>query len=443
MYQAVHATTTIDSITAYTPFIRPITSPLQLPPKKGMPTSPSERRPSDFLGSNLETTDMDPDLMFASASMGGYFQLPDWNASSMAVHEYEIATPYEDDPQAERLILRRSVAWDGTGFVPGGEEGIGGATIAVCGREGVGEMVSPRGPGLGLRKRRFSARVGEGFADFREAVKKRAGSWSWRRDSVMVPRQGRALRGRVDESSSTIVSPGSGERSRDGGDELSGEDEMISRGHQARPWVRGGRRKSAPARRVSEGNSMPVRRRQTLPAPPSKLSIRDKNYLKRDEEQQFRDGSPRRRLATLERRLRIAEQEGDFDTAAIEKTYKKPHRRLNSECSQQSQASVKLKTKLAKKQAKSNKTFRRAQESRENESPISKVFNRILRRNSRGKELMVESAPASALGSSGGDAISAASSSVWSEDSIERSRGLSVQAVVHIGRAARMAPVPF
>ena len=383
--------------------------------------------------------------MFASASMGGYFQLPDWNASSMAVYEHEIATPYEDDPAAERLVLRRIVAMDSSGgFVPSGEGGIGGSTVAVCGRGGVGGMVPPRGLGLGLRKRRFSARVGEGFADFREAVKKRAGSWSWRMDSVVVPpRQGRVLRGRVDESCSAIVSPGSGERSRDGGDELSGEDELRSRVRQARPWVHGGRRKSALVRRVSGGNAMPTRRRQTLTAPPYKLPRRDKNYLKRLEEHHFRDASPRRRLAALERRMRIAEQEGDFDTAAIEKTYKKPHRRLNSECSRQSQASVKLKTKLAKKQAKSNKSFRRAQESRENESPISKVFNLILRRNSRGKEVAVESNPASGLESSGDDVSSAASSSVWSEDSIERLRGLSVQTVVHIGRAARLAAVPF
>jgi hypothetical protein len=379
---------------------------------------------------------MDPDLMFTSASMGGYFQLPDWNASSMAVHEYEIATPYEEDPEAERLVLRRSVARDAGGFVPGGGEGVGGSTVAVCGREGVGEMVSPR-------KRRLSTRVGETFAGFGKAVKRRTGSWGWRRDSV-VPRQGRALRGRVDGSSSMIVSPGSGERSRDGGDELSGEDDLSRRrGRQARPWVRGGRRKSAPTGRVSGGNVMPARHRQTLPAPPSKLSVRDKDYLKRREEEEFRNASPARRLATLERRMRMAEREGDFDTAAIEKTYKKPHRRLNSECSQQAQASVKLKTKLAKQQAKLDKKFNRAQESRENESPISKVFNRILRRNSRGKEAMVESDLASALRSSGEDLISGASPSVWSEDSIERLRGLSVQTVVHIGRAARLAPVPF
>lgn len=386
--------------------------------------------------------------MFSSASMGGYFQLPDWNASSMAVHEYEIATPHEGDPpETERLILRRSVArnaygWS-FGFVPGGEEGVGGTTVAVCGREGIGEMVSPPRRGLRLGKRRFSARVGEGFADFKDAVKKRAGSWIWRRDSAVPPRQGRALRGRVDESSSAIISPGSGERSRDGGDELSGEDDPIRRRREARPWIRGGRRKSTPTRRVYGDNVVPARRRQTLPAPPSKLSKRDKNYLKRLEEQHFRHASPRRRLVALERRMRIAEQEGDFDTPAIEKTYKKPHRRLNSECSQQSQASVKLKTKLAKKRAKSDKTFRRAQESRENESPISKVFNLIFRRNSRGKQVAVESNAASALGSSSDDASSVAAESVWSEDTIERLRGLSVQAVVHIGRAARLAPVPF
>ena len=103
----------------------------------------------------------------------------------------------------------------------------------------------------------------------------------------------------------------------------------------------------------------------------------------------------------------------------------------------------KLKTKLAKKQARSDKTLSRAPESRENESPISKVFNLIFRRNSRGKQVAVESNAASALGSSSNDASSGAAESVWSEDTIERLRGLSVQAVVHIGRAARLAPVPF
>lgn len=86
--------------------------------------------------------------MFSSASMGGYFQLPDWNASSVAVHEYEIATPHEGDPpETERLVSRRSVARNADGgsfgFVPGGEEGVGGTTVAICGREGIGGMVSP------------------------------------------------------------------------------------------------------------------------------------------------------------------------------------------------------------------------------------------------------------------------------------------------------------
>ena len=403
-----------------------------------MPASPSERRPSDFLGNALETTIMDPDLMFASASMGSYFPLPDYaynyNASSTAVHEYEIGTPDEDDPEAERLMLRRTIGREGVR--PRGDSLAGESMVAVFG-----------GEGTGLGKRRFS-KFGETFVDLGKAVKKRAGSWSWRRDSV-VTTPGRALRGRVDESSSAIVSPGSGERSRDGGDEGSGGDEADRGGRRARPWVRGMRRKSAPTGLVLGGNVAPAQRRQTLPAPPPRpmLKTYDSDEQKRLEEEQFRVAGPHRRLMVLERGVRIAEQEGAFDTTAIEKSYKKPHQRLNSECSQQSQASMKLKVKLAREQAKSDKNFRRAQEGGDKESPISKVFNRIWRRNSRGKDVAVQSHPASGLGSSGDDVSSGAAPSVWSEDTIERLRGLSVQAVVHIGRAAQLAahlaPVPY
>ena len=413
-----------------------------------MPPSPSYRRPSDFLGSNLETTDMDPDLMFSSASMGGYLQLPDWNASSTAVHEYEIATPDEDEPEAGRLMLRRTFARVGARLsVPLWDSWAGESTVAVCGSCVMGEFSSSRGQGLGLGKRRFSARVGEGFAGFGRAVKRRTSSWSWRRDSVMPPRQGRALRGRVDGSSSSIASPSSGERSRDGDDELSGGDELVRRGRQSRPWIRGLRRKSTQTGPVSGRVVVPSQRRQTLPVPPKKLLTYNKNYLKRLEEQEFRDASPERRFVLIERGLRIAEAQGAFDTAVIEKAYKKPHQRLNSECRQQSQASIKLKVKLAKKAAKSDKKFRQRQESRDNESPISKVFNKLWRRNSRGQEAMVESDPASGLRSSGNDASSDASQSAWSEDTIDRQRTMSIEAVVHIGRAvglaAQQAPVPF
>jgi hypothetical protein len=402
-----------------------------------MPTSPSSRRPSDFLGSNLETTDMDPDLMFSSASMGGYFQLPDWNASIMAVHEYEIETPYEDDPEAERLILRRAFAReDGRIF---GDSWAGESTVAVCQREARDEIE----PSRGLGKRKMS-KVGETFAELGKAVKKRADSWSWWNDSVMATRQGRALRGRVEESSSRIVSPSSEERSRDGDDELSVRDDAIRRERVTRPWIRRGfglRRKSTQTGLVSGGIVVPAQRRQTLPAPPPQpmLLPYDSDVAKEYEKIHFSRDNPQRRLAEMERGVRIAERDGAFDTAAIETSYKKPHRRLNSECRQQSQASAKLKIKTARAAAKSDKEFRRAQESRNNESPIAKVFNRIWRRNSRGTEVMVESDPASGLE----DSSSGATGSAWSEDTADRLRTTSIQAVVHIGRAARLASVPF
>jgi len=190
----------------------------------------SERRPSSFLDANLDATEMDPDLMFASAVMGGYagyFHLPDWNnASTMAVRDYEIATPYDDndDPgvEAERLLLRRSSAVPERSSV--GETVVGETVVAVaaCGSEDLDVGISPR-------KRRLSARVGEVFGGFGKAVKRRAGSWGWRRDSVALLFGGRRdgerdSSSRSSRSSSLIVAPGSGERSRDGDDEGSGGD---------------------------------------------------------------------------------------------------------------------------------------------------------------------------------------------------------------------------
>lgn len=403
-----------------------------------MPPSPSSRRPSYFLGCNLETTDMDPDLMFSSASMGGYFQLPDWNASSMAVHEYEIETPYEDDPAAERLILRRAFAREDGRIVTVGSSLPGQSTVAVQVSDVMGEIGSSRGMG----KRKMS-RVGETFVELGKAVKKRADSWSWRKDSVVVARQGRALRGRVDGSSSRIVSPSSGERSRDGGDELSVRDKVVRRERRMRPWMsRDLRKRSTQTGPVSGGIVVPAPRRQTLPAPPPPqpmLLPYDSDVAREYEKKFFSRDNPQRWLAKMERGVRIAERDGAFDTAAIEKSYKKPHRRLNSESNQQSQASAKLKVKTARAAAKSDKEFRRAQEGRDKESAISKVFNQIWRRNSRGNEVMLASGQASGLENS----ISGATGSAWSEDTADRMRTMSIQAVVHIGRAAQLAPVPF
>jgi hypothetical protein len=110
----------------------------------------------------------------------------------------------------------------------------------------------------------------------------------------------------------------------------------------------------------------------------------DSDVAKEYEKKFFSRDNPQRWLAEMERGVRIAERDGAFDTVAIEKQYRKPHRRLNSESSQQSQASAKLKVKTARAAAKSDKDFRRAQESRNDESPISKVLSRVWWRNSRG-----------------------------------------------------------
>ena len=365
--------------------------------------------------------------MMAAADTGGYFLLPEYNASTTAVREYEVAAPYEDE-EAQRLLLRRTRAR--RVLAPAAVEDClaGESTVAVCGSDAVGEANSQIG-----RKRRLSSRVTETLADFSKAVKKRADSFPWRKDSVVPPAV--LLGARVNESS-PVASPGSGERSRDGDDELSSGDEQIFRGRRLRPGNRHMRR-SAQTGPVSR-----AQHRHVLPAPQPMLPTDDNDELERqEEEQQFIRENSSHHLVMMEREVRIAERQGAFSAAAREKTYKKPHQRLGSECSQQSQASVKLKAKVAKAKAKSDKEFRRWSEGRD-ESPISKVFSKLWRKNGRGKESMMESDPPSELESSAEGPTSSAtqsSGSVWSEDSVNGRRGDNVEAAVHAGRAARQA----
>jgi hypothetical protein len=398
----------------------------------------SERRPSSFLGGNLDTTEMDPDLMMASAEMGGYFQLPEWNASNTAVHEYEVAEPYEDE-EAERLLLRRTKARRSLCPVAVEHSLAGESTVAICSSEAVGRR---------SRKRRFSSRVGEGLKDLEKAVKKRTDSWSWRKDSMALapssPPPAAALLGeRFEESASSEGgSLGSGERSRDGDDEMSSGEEQVFRRRQTRSWNLFARRpvQTGP---VSGGNGGRAHNRQVLPVQPPVLLAHNHEQL------QLTYDIPRLDLAIMERGVRIAERQGAFSSATREKTFKLPHRRLGSESSQQSQASIMLKTKLAREKAESDRQFRRLSEDRD-ESPVRKVFNKLWRRNGRGKESVVESAAPSSLESSAENFTSSATQSsgeVSREDRADRQRGDNVEAAAHAGRAVQQgvahAGMPF
>jgi hypothetical protein len=222
------------------------------------------------------------------------------------------------------------------------------------------------------RKRRFSTKIGEKCADFGKAVKKRTHSWTSRKDSVAPP--GLLLGATVDESSPD-ASPGSGESSRDGDDERSNENELISRERRTRLGNLHARR-PAQTGPFSGWNVEHAQHRQVLLAQPRIFLGHNRKVVERQDEDMLTYDNPRRDVALIERRLRIAERQGAFSSTTREETFKKSHRRLGSESSQQTMASIKLKTKLAKAKAKSDKRFRRWSEDRD-ASPVRRIFNKL------------------------------------------------------------------
>lgn len=394
----------------------------------------SERRPSSFLGSNLDSVDMDLDLLLSSANVG-YLQLHDYNASNTAVHEYE-ATLYEDE-DAGRLMLERTRPRQAMGPAVEDSSELE-SNVSVCGSD----ATEPTGSWPEQKKRRLSERISETY----KAVKKRADSWSWRRDSVAQQPPALLLSARVDDSSSA-VSPGSGEQSRDADDELSSEDEQLfltlrpRRRSEARDYGEGGAAQTAP---VVERQPERIEYQYPRAVPPQIVTYDEDDVHLWQEQQRVMRGDPQLRLTMMEREVRIAEREGAFTPAARERNFKRVQR-LRSESSEQSQASVKYKARVARAQTKSDKRFQRWKEGRE-ESPISKVFNRVWRRNGRGKESMMESDPASELLSSAEESSSSGSQSsvsAWSEDSVDRCGGDNVEAARFAGRAMQQAPMSW
>lgn len=433
----------------------------------------SDRRPTSFLGSNLESTEMDPDLMMSMADMG-YFQNPVWsNASTTALHEYEYefqGASYEDD-EAERLLRRRStveeaeardVEWESNRSVWG----------SVAASSAIGPEVGPQPMRM---KRRWSTRLSEGFAGFGRAVKKRADSWSWRKDSVAtasaaprVVEEGLRRDGRSSSLISLLV--GSGERSRDGGDELSSEDDLFNYTMCARRHtVQGGRDQSQSQSRMTRlpwAGNHPGRRRATQTAPvreeeestervrfhyarsavPQQPLPVDELQRQIEEHERFKHISTQQQMAMMARKLRIAEHEGAFSEVARDRPFRRTYYRLRSEGSIQSQASMGLKVKLAKKQKKLDAQFQRWREGEGDASPISKVFRRVWRRRSGGgerEEMVVAEGWSPLMRSDGESNDASASESGPSGSNSDERREDNAEAARYAGGAMQQAPRPF
>jgi hypothetical protein len=442
------------------------------------PHERSERRPTSFLGGNLDTTDtdMDPDLMVSFAD-AGYFQNLRWNASTTAVRELEVA-PYEDE-EAERLLRKKSKArmfWKRRSVAPARVVESDDATDA---ESAVADWASDMATvatshAIEPMKRRWSTRLSETFFDFGRSVKKRTDSWSWRKDSVaMPPPSAPVVHVGVTTDGHSSSSPGSGEGSRDGGDERSSEDELLNstlpldeRGRSLHIRERGGisRLPWPPVRPKGKG------RAQTAPAPvaeeqPARVQFRyslqaqhmrprlvpcddDETNRQIEERERFFHDNSRQRLLVLEREVRIAEREGVFTQAAREAGLKKGHRRLRSSDNEQSRASVKLKARVAKEKKKVDREFRRWKRER-GIPPISRVL-RNMRNALRGDDGEVDEAVESQVvsdvrSSSAADSspsASQSSASPFSADSSDAQREENVQAARYAGLAMQQASMP-
>jgi hypothetical protein len=443
------------------------------------PHERSERRPTSFLGGNLDTTDtdMDPDLM-VSFEDAGYFQNPRWNASTTAVRELEVA-PYEDE-EAERLLRKKSKArmfWKRRSVAPARVVESGDATDADDWASDMATVATSYAPEP--MKRRWSTRLSETFFDFGRSVKKRTDSWSWRKDSVAMPPPSSGpvqavVHVGVTADGHSSSSPGSGEGSRDGGDERSSEDELLNstlpldeRGRSLHIRERGGisRLPWPPVRPKGKGRAQtaPVAAAEEQPARVQfryslqaqhmrpRLVPRNDDEMNRqiEERERFFHDNSRQRLLVLEREVRIAEREGVFTQAAREAGLKKGHRRLRSSEREQSRASVKLKARVAKEKKKVDRESRRWKRER-GIPPISRVLRNmrnVLRGDDGETEEVVESQVVSDVRSSSGvessPSASQSSASPSSADSSDAQREENVQAARYAASAMQQASVPW
>jgi hypothetical protein len=423
---------------------------------------------------------MDPDLMISFAEVG-YFQNPSWNASTTAVRELEVA-PYEDE-EVERLLRTRKISkarlfWERRSVAPaalpdgGVVVGDGDEESDVSDCDCATDMATVASSHFPEPiKRRWSTRLSETFFDLGRTVKKRTDSWSWRKDSVaMPPPRAPVVHVGVTADGRSSSSPGSGEGSRDGGDERSSEDELLDytlplyeRGRSLHireragiswlPWppVRPkgkGRAQTAP---VAEAEEQPERAQPRLSLlaqyTQGRLVPRDDDEMHRqiEECERLLSNNSRHRLFVLEREVRIAEREGVFTQASRKAWLKKGHRRLRSSEREQSRASVKLKARVAKEKRKVDREFRRWKRER-GIPPVSRALRNmknILRGDEGEKEEVAESEARESSGGESSPSASQSSASPFSQGSSDEQQEDNVQAARYAGLAVQQASGPW
>lgn len=376
---------------------------------------------------------MDPDLMMSFAEMG-CSQLPEpprWNTSTTAVYEFEEPVSYEDE-KAERSMydrarLRRALLQSAA------ESDTNAAAQSSTAQAGSQQQQK------GEKKRRWSARrLGETFAGFRRSVKKRTKSWPKWKDSVVAPDPAPAL---LEETTDLSASPsqGSGERSRDGDDELSSDDELLLRFATATNGIQLPSQLASPVRSAAS-----VHDPDQAPQPFSGAAEEDTSDEEFDWDYQYKQfdsyklGSrPHEDMAMLARGVRIAERRGDFKTAARERTFKNLNRLCRTD-SAQSKASIEFKAKSARKKTKADSRFRRWSEFRS--------LKRVWRKNGAEMRSAEESGSRSEVLRSAEDETSSPREVIeapLSRDSTDEWREGNVEAARYVGWTLQSAPQPF
>lgn len=386
---------------------------------------------------------MDPDLMMSFAEMG-CSQLPEpprWNTSTTAVYEFEESALCDDD-KAERSMydrarLRRALLQSAA------ESDANAAAQSSTAQVQAGSQQQQKGE----KKRRWSARrLGATFVDLGKSFKKRTKSWPKRKDSVVAPDPAPALLLEDTAVLSASPSQGSGERSRDGDDELSSDDELLLRFATATTGIQLPSQLASPVRSAAS-----VHDPDQAPQPFSGAAEEDTSDEDFDWDYQYKQfgsyalGSrPHEDMAMLARGVRIAERRGDFSTAARERTFKNLNRLCRTD-SAQSKASIEFKNKSARKKTKSDSRFRRWSEFR-SLSPISEAFKRVWRKNSTEVQSAEESGSRSEVLRSAEDETSSPREAIeapLSRDSTDEWREGNVEAARYVGWTLQSAPQPF
>lgn len=403
---------------------------------------------------------MDPDLMLGSAGLG-VFHNPRWNRSDASVYTASGVRFNDGGPESEPL--RRMGRCESQGMELADE-----AADAGFGRRRSGGVVVMRDGGqeqISSSKRRWSTRLSETLVDLGKTVKMRTDSWSWRRDSL-APVQG--LEAPASRGGSSVRLPGSGERSRDGGDEMSGDDGLLVRSVASQ----GRSTALQPLQRIIDVPPRVSSLQQTVshavehteyryPAPEYSDAHRheymtcegdsdsqEERFEAEMEARRWIRHTAHERLMMMERQLRIAEREGAFTATGRKAMFKRSHIRQRR-TSEQSQASVKLKKKIAKRQKKSDKEFKRWLNG--DDVPWhSRLWTKMTRRWSRSSEksplqadLAEQDLPGDSGFESGESGESSGSTSGNYTDSDDEWRGDDWEASRYVGWALQSAPTIF